>query len=124
MAKDEALQEALVALEGGHIDRAYGYIQDLLEQPEQEPVAWICQEYRAAFMGDLQWFDEVEFMQPPNDPERFRNIVPLYTSPPQRQPLSDEEIVEALIPVKATGDGYFLRIARAIEAAHGIGKKT
>jgi hypothetical protein len=124
MAKDEALQEALVALEGGHIDRAYGYIQDLLEQPEQEPMAWICQEYRAAFMGDLQWFDEVEFMQPPNDPERFRNIVPLYTSPPQRQPLSDEEIVEALIPVKATGDGYFLRIARAIEAAHGIGKKT
>ncbi len=124
MTKDEALQEALVALDGGHIDRAYGYIQDLLEQPEQEPVAWICQEYRAAFMGDLQWFDEVEFMQPPNDPERFRNIAPLYTSPPQRQPLSDEEIVEALIPVKATGDGYFLRIARAIEAAHGIGKKT
>jgi hypothetical protein len=51
-----------------------------LSQPEQEPVAWMCQEYRAAFMGDLQWFDEVEFVQPPNDPERFRNITPLYAA--------------------------------------------
>jgi hypothetical protein len=65
-----------------------------LAQAEQEPVAWMCQEYRAAFMGDLQWFDEVEFVQPPNDPERFRNITPLYAAPFQREwvGLTDEEV--------------------------------
>ena len=38
----------------------------------------------------------------------------------QRQPLTDIEIVEALMPVNVFGDGYHLRIARAIEAAIGI----
>ena len=42
----------------------------------------------------------------------------------ERQPLTDFEIVEALMPVNVLGEGYYLRIARAIEAAHGIGKKT
>lgn len=42
----------------------------------------------------------------------------------KRQPLTDFEIVEALMPVNVLGEGYYLRIARAIEAAHGIGKKT
>ena len=40
--------------------------------------------------------------------------------PPQRKPLTDEEIMELLMPVRIFGDGYYLRIARAIEAAHGI----
>ena len=42
----------------------------------------------------------------------------------ERQPLTDFEVVEALMPVNVLGEGYYLRIARAIEAAHGIGKKT
>ena len=42
----------------------------------------------------------------------------------ERQPLTDFEIVEALMPVNVLGEGYYLRIGRAIEAAHGIGKKT
>ena len=88
MTKDEALRLALDYLESHAIIDgipARDAIREVLAQPEQEPVAWMCQEYRAAFMGDLQWFDEVEFVQPPNDPERFRNITPLYTSPPQRE---------------------------------------
>ena len=46
------------------------------------------------------------------------------TSPPQRKPLTDEEIMELLMPVRIFGDGYYLRIARAIEAAHGIKENT
>jgi hypothetical protein len=48
------------------------------------------------------------------------------TSPPQRQPLTLEEI-DAL-DFKAINGGpdsqYSVRFARAIEAAHGIGDKT
>ena len=47
------------------------------ELRELEPVAWKYEEYRSAFMTYL-WFDEVQFVQPPNEPERFKNITPLY----------------------------------------------
>ncbi len=43
-----------------------------------------------------------------------------YTTSPQRKPMTDEEIQDLLMPVRISGDGYYLRIARAIEAAHGI----
>jgi len=42
---------------------------------------------------------------------------PLYTTPPQRKPLTDEEI-ERLWPMRPTDD--VINFARAIEAAHGI----
>jgi hypothetical protein len=42
-----------------------------------EPVAWEYEEYRSAFMT-YRWFDKVQFVQPPNDPGRFKNIKPLY----------------------------------------------
>ena len=38
-------------------------------------------------------------------------------------PLTDEQIQEAILPINPHGMGYFLRIARAIERAHGIGIK-
>lgn len=44
----------------------------------------------------------------------------LYTSPPQRQPLTEEEILKCF----AESDGTFISSGRAIEAAHGIGDKT
>ena len=52
------------------------------QQPEQEPVAWMYQEYRDD--DQFGWRDEIQFVQPPNDPNYFRNIVPVYTTPPQR----------------------------------------
>jgi hypothetical protein len=54
------------------------------------------------------------------------DVFPLYTAPPQRKPLTDEEIerIEALCiePVDGTGWGFINRnqFARAIETAHGI----
>ena len=49
---------------------------------------------------------------------------PLYTSPIQRKPLTDEEIVDIWVAtdVPILGATYF-KLVRQIEAAHGIGEK-
>ena len=60
-----------------------GLYKDAYAQPEQEPVAWMYQEYRDD--DQFGWRDEIQFVQPPNDPNYFRNIVPVYTTPPQRE---------------------------------------
>ena len=52
------------------------------QRTKQEPEAWMYQEYRDD--DQFGWRDEIQFVQPPNDPNYFRNIVPLYTHPPQR----------------------------------------
>jgi len=44
--------------------------------------------------------------------------VAFYTTPPQRKPLTDEEITEIFSTTK--GLDFYLNFARAIEAAHGI----
>ena len=57
--------------------------------------------------------------------ELARRIVDLYTTPPaaQRQPLTDERI--ALIAAASGGlaSDFVITVARAIEAAHGIGER-
>ena len=45
------------------------------------------------------------------------NSIPLYTSPPKREPLSDDEICNLYYNV----NGAIHKFARAIEKAHGIG---
>jgi hypothetical protein len=96
-----------------------------LAQSEQEPVAWL----RADGMKAME-ADEKESWIEANLPELVAEYtVPLYTSPPQRQPLTDEQLPP--IP-SAYRDGVYLGYsqsdfkdyARAIEAAHGIGDKT
>jgi len=51
-------------------------------------VAWMYQ-----CSDEFGWRDEIQFVQPPNHPV-FRNVVALYTAPPQRPwvSLTDEEI--------------------------------
>jgi hypothetical protein len=57
-----------------------------------EPVAWMYQEYRDD--DQFGWRDEIQFVQPPNDPNYFRNIVPVYTTPLRRTwvGLSEDEL--------------------------------
>ena len=74
-----------------------------MAQPEQEPVG------KFAKFTDGIWREVTDGSAG----------VLLYTTP-QRKPLTDEEIQHLLMPVRIFGDGYYLRIARAIEAAHGI----
>jgi len=120
MTKDEALKMALEALELWKLMQpntlacairipAITAIKETLAQPEQEPV------------GVIQHLDELN--------EQWTKHLPigtkLYTTPPKRQPLTDQRINE--IYQEATCQSlrpqdYKLarQFARSIEAAHGI----
>ena len=77
---------------------------EALAQPEQEPVAWMK-------ANDTEW--SISFFEEDG-------YVPLFTTPPQRKPLTDEQI-EAIAKNYALGNPTTpLHFVRAIEAAHGI----
>jgi hypothetical protein len=86
LAKEKALQ----ALHSEN--ERLGLYKEAYAQSEQEPEAWMYQEYRDD--DQFGWRDEIQFVQPPNDPNYFRNIVPVYTTSPQRTwvGLTDEEV--------------------------------
>jgi len=69
---------------------------------KDEPVAWMNG------WGDL--FKNLD------DVERGQTMQPLYTTPPQRKPLTDDEIEELDMETSGTVHDF----VRAIEAAHGI----
>ena len=117
----EVVEQALKAFEKADdvIDGYYQPVQFMieaeaalraaLEQPvEQEPVAW-------RWTGRKGW---IEYGPEEHD---LYNCDPLYLhQQPPRQPLTNAEIADLLIDIPVLGTGYFLRIARAIEAAHNI----
>ena len=103
----EALKLALEALEEHEYGVAQIIIREALAQPEQEPVAWVV--YSSA-ENDIVWADKGK---------RLKQNTPLYTTPPQRKPLTDEEIDE-LSRSMVKGDKSVNWLCRAIEAAHGI----
>jgi hypothetical protein len=121
----EAAQLALDALHLWHwtkettgLDAAHDALRDALaDQSEQalemvEPVAWMDRD------GEVYKMPEIKNWAPPH---KF-----LYTSPPQRKPLTDEEIImlsqSAGVYIKVNDDCDLL-FARAIERTHGIGGK-
>ena len=85
----------------------------LPKDPEQGPVAWIT--------PDGEGF-RIRFSPPVNDVPL--GWVPLYTAPPQRKPLSDEQIDNLwdghVVPMFGKNGINPIVFARAIEAAHGI----
>ena len=113
------MQQALEALENGDVPTpenvgknldAITALRERLAQPEQEPVVWM-------------WKDGTVT----SDPDRADGTwTPLYTTPPQRKPLTDEEIEDiwADCPVDWDDKINVLTLARAIEAAHGIEENT
>ncbi len=80
-------------------------------EPEQEPVA-----LETVYETIIHW-DEGGGKR--SRRELARRIVALYTHPPQRKPLTDEEI-DAL-PLPPSGTATVRDIVRLIERAHGIG---
>jgi hypothetical protein len=94
-------------------------MMEALEQAEKqeslqvEPVAWMVytQDGQSAYVTDI-----------PNI-QKNQRALPLYTAPPQRQPLTEEEI--DAIGSKWVGypsyDDEFRWFAREIERKHGIG---
>ena len=92
MTKDEALKLALEALEclkrdfdadqfeWGIADEAITAIKEALAQKEQEPLAWIS----TGPASMIHWTAD--------KPAYGDDWVPLYTAPPQRKPLTDEDV--------------------------------
>ena len=83
-----------------------------LAQPEQEPVAWMDRE------GDLYKMPEIKNWAPPH--------TMLYTAPPQRKPLTKQEIWKIHDLCIPPTEGYVspVEFTRAIEQAHGIKGKA
>ena len=93
-----------------------------LAQPEQEPVAY-C--WKSLSTGDL--FDIVENkngdeLKEQDEDFLSSNLVLLYTTPPQRKPLTLHELskIFASIPSIPFDGDWQLELVRAVEAAHGI----
>jgi hypothetical protein len=86
---------------------------------KQEPVAWMYDWTTSEGEFIQNWTtSEAESLRD-TEPTIITNVRPLYTTPPQRKPLTDEQIKAIRV---ACGDPLAIHIefARAIEAAHGI----
>ena len=133
MTKDEALKLALEALEADELDmvddgsgnmvfrkeQAITAIKEALAQQEQEPVAWIS----TGPARMIHWTAD--------KPAYGDDWVPLYTTLPQRKPLTDEEIWKFWWSRPEVQDGEddsmeaeFVAAVRAVLAAHGIKEKN
>jgi len=122
-----AAQSAAVSGRAEALKRA-GYTRRPRQLPgedEQEPVAWQeRQEIQPGKFGDWYLIDR----KPPTKSSMPVGITyewqPLYTAPPQRQPLTDEEAKVLWADVYEPEPHIWViaeRFARAIERAHGIG---
>jgi hypothetical protein len=86
-------------------EEAITALKEALAQPEQEPVAF-------ASHGVINWIAD----------KQFQHEADLYTTPPQRKPLTDEQIYDMYNEPRS--DAEMIAFARAIEAAHGIKENT
>ena len=141
--------ETLMIERGSIYDKATTAIKEALAQPEQEPVAWMddynackCPDNEARCFSDkvfrmMQKHTDslVKRQEPvakvchdldghigwnPNLKQLPNEGTPLYTTPPQRKPLTDEQI-KAIFESNMKHDiSDAFGFARAIEAAHGI----
>jgi hypothetical protein len=125
MSLREAAQQALEALEANRANwkektDAIVALRTALAEPEQEPVAWRYELATAIFeSGEYSgWRCTISEKEPCAPENSIRNLQPLYTHPPQRKPLTDEEM-KRVCAETFSYDPYV--IARAIERAHGIG---
>ena len=120
----EAMKLALVALR--HFEKAglatlktidaIAAIKQALEQPEPEPVAWTL-----LLVGEQHGIIGKAGETFESHPNYYKRV-DVYTSPPKREPLTDEEIADLwraqifhIVDLKLAKD-----FVRDIEAAHGI----
>jgi hypothetical protein len=89
--------------------------------PVQEPVAW---RYRTGtfFNREIHW----RYIDSLEGTEKLLGIQPLYTTPPQRKALTDEQIEKCIEAADTKWADAFVSVewarhlTKAIEAAHGI----
>ena len=115
----EAAEMALEALEVATTPRsedrqtvlmAQAALLIALAEPEPEPVAYGYRDAR----GNIRLLNHYETKM---------DRIPLYTYPPQRKPMTDEEIAALVLEwwCQTTVTAKDRKFARAIERAHGIG---
>ncbi len=114
-AKTVAEVEALLT----KMDERIEELEAKLAQPEQEPFGYIT----GHTWGDRQSEMVVKITREAHPEYGFTK--PFYTTPPQRKPLTDEEVWDndelmGLNAVMMLPLDYWMRMVRAIEAAHGI----
>jgi hypothetical protein len=97
-------------------DTAITAIKTALEQPEQEPVAYLYHDAQSAHDANPMLHSTLLVMATERRPE-YRNETPLYTHPPRREwrSLSEEEIYP--LYSEPSSDAEMVEFARAIEAA-------
>ena len=114
---EQTAHEAITVIRKLWTEHAMRETQRLGQEIEQEPVAWV-----AEAVCDGQYIDG-----------RPRKIwweckkgvgTAFYTTPPQRKPLTDEQIFVIKHNWITTPFANHLDFARAIEAAHGIKENT
>ena len=112
----ERVNKAITAINEVLAEHAMSKVQRLGQEIEQEPVA------REAVYETIIHWDECGGKR--SRRELASRIVSLYTAPPQRKPLSAEQVSEICAEWTDengnTGSFGRRQIARAIEAAHGI----
>jgi len=134
MTKDEALKLALEALELANVNHWWGSssienaitaIKEALEQPEQEPVTWKLvpikptdEMLKAMDECSTEGYDERLYAG--HAASIYMAAVDVAPTPPQRKPLTDEEINRIAKNYALSNPTTPLHFARAIEAAHGI----
>ena len=96
-------------------DDVYAALNVALAQPELEPVAWM---YVSPDNHEILRLHKLGATAPVGWAEH-----PLYTAPPQRQPLTQEQILSLFDSHNVYGSKW-VDFARAIEKAHGIGGET
>ena len=91
-------------------------LEELLAQPEQEPVAWMWDEM---FCEDWTTVSSVIL---PSKSKYVDNVRPLYLTPPKREPLSEDVIWDNMPenPMECSALA-FIRGVKFAEKAHGIG---
>jgi hypothetical protein len=118
----EVLKQMVEALEWCHGGEPVGTAeaiqagkQLIAELESQEPVAWLLTGNAPLFDGEII----VHMSKPKWIPEWWR-AEPLYTHPPQRKPLTDEQILNVARDHYNPHQRPEISFARAIEASHGI----
>ena len=133
MTKDEALKLALEALGNTWTEpkseqykiekKAITAIKEALTQPEQEPLEyWNAVEGWVKIDEVRQHFDSVGCGTIYKTAGEGRE--PLYTTPLQRKPLTDEQIIEIYTKWESTKGTSWADLMRDVEAAHGIKENT
>jgi len=121
MTQTEALRLALEALQELENTNSYWWQEvDEATTKKIDPAITAIKAALEAKDEPVAWYRDEDGIRIYYDSKVWDDATPLYTTPPQRKPLTDEHL-EAMAEKYVT-NCYFdtLKFARAIEAAHGI----